>query len=213
MQDYSFYASTRYKESEFMSKKESCLTPMQLPPRNTAIPIICISGYSGSGKTTLMVKLIALLSSYGLRVGTIKHDVHGFDIDKPGKDSYRHKEAGASSSVITSPKQIGLVTDVDHDHSPEELRSYMPNADIILAEGFKRSRLPKIEVFRPETGKGPACKDDPFLIAVVSDAELHWDVRQFSTDDVEPLAAFILHNFQMDTPQLKSPQISRTGLP
>jgi molybdopterin-guanine dinucleotide biosynthesis protein B len=191
-----------------MSKKESCLTPMQLSPVNTQIPIICISGYSGSGKTTLMVKLIAILSSYGLHVGTIKHDVHGFDIDKPGKDSFRHKAAGASTSVITSPKKIGLVTDVDHDHSPEELLPFMPQADIILAEGFKRSRLPKIEVYRPETGKGPACKEDPYLIAVVSDAELNWNVQQFNTADIEPLAAFILRHCQLDITPINSAVIS-----
>ena len=81
-----------------------------------------------------MIKLIAILNRYGLRVGTIKHDVHGFSIDKPGKDSYRHKAAGAHASVITSPTQIGMVADVDRDHSPEELVSMLPELDIVLAE-------------------------------------------------------------------------------
>ena len=139
-----------------------------------------------------MVKLIAVLKRFGLRVGTIKHDVHGFSIDKPGKDSYRHKAAGAYASVITSPHQIGMVADVERDHSPEELVSILPNLDIVLVEGFKRSQLPKVEVFRPETGKKAACKGDANLIAVVSDAELDWGVRQFSTTETEALAKFIL---------------------
>ena len=182
-----------------MQNRERRPSPLQLEPIKTETPILCISGFSGSGKTTLMVKLIDLLSRYGLKVGTVKHDVHGFEIDKPGKDSYRHKAAGAFASVITSPKQIGLVTDVDHDHSPEELLPYMPPVDLLLAEGFKRSRLPKIEVYRPETGKGPACRDDPFLIAVVCDTELDWRVPQFASSAVEPLAAFVLDYFHLGT--------------
>jgi molybdopterin-guanine dinucleotide biosynthesis protein B len=181
-----------------MPNPKKRLTSMQLAAAKTTIPIVCISGYSGSGKTTLMVKLIALLNNYGLRVGTIKHDVHGFEIDKPGKDSYRHKAAGAYASVITSPKQIGLVIDVDHDHAPEELAPFMPQVDIILAEGFKRSRLPKVEVYRPETGKAPACKGDPYLIAVVSDAKLDWGIQQFSASDIEALASFILRYCHLD---------------
>ena len=153
-----------------------------------------------------MVELISIFKRYGLRVGTIKHDVHGFNIDKPGKDSYRHKAAGAYASVITSPHQIGLVTDVDRDHSPEELVSMLPDLDIVLVEGFKRSQLPKVEVFRPEIGKKPACKGDRNLIAVVSDTELNWGVRQFSTANAEALAEYILDHCALSIAEGKPQQ-------
>ncbi|HUU81381.1 MAG TPA: molybdopterin-guanine dinucleotide biosynthesis protein B, partial [Acidobacteriota bacterium] len=85
------------------------------------LPIVLFVGSSGSGKTTLLEKLIPELTRRGLRVGTIKHDVHGFEMDQPGKDSWRHKHAGALASIISSPHQIGEVMDVDHDHSLDEL--------------------------------------------------------------------------------------------
>ena len=124
-------------------------------------PVLCVVGFSGSGKTTLLVQLVTNLTRRGLRVATIKHDVHGFDMDQPGKDSWRHKQAGAAATVVTSPKQIGMVMDADHDHQPLELIPLLPAVDIVLVEGFKRSDLPKIEVFRAENDKPPACKDDP----------------------------------------------------
>jgi molybdopterin-guanine dinucleotide biosynthesis protein B len=155
-------------------------------------PLFCIVGFSGSGKTTLMIGLITALKKRGLRVGTIKHDAHSFDMDRPGKDSYRHKAAGASASLITSPTKIAMVADVDRDHHPEELLPLLPHMDIVLAEGFKRAKLPKIEVYRPETGKGAACKGDPNLIALVSDAALDWGIPRFSTAQIDALVHFLL---------------------
>ena len=101
-----------------------------LIPR-TIPPVVSIVGYSGSGKTTLIEKLISALKQRGLRVGTIKHDVHGFEMDRPGKDSWRHKQAGASATIITSPRQIGMVMDADHDHHPMELLPLMAGMDIV----------------------------------------------------------------------------------
>jgi molybdopterin-guanine dinucleotide biosynthesis protein B len=152
--------------------------------------------------------LIAIFNQCRLRVGTIKHDVHGFSIDKPGKDSHRHKAAGAYASVITSPSQIGMVTDVDHDHSPEELVTMLPQVDIVLAEGFKRSHLPKIEVYRPETGMEAACKGDPHLIAVVSDADLDWGVRQFKPSDTKALAIYLLRYCGLSLPDNQAFQVA-----
>jgi molybdopterin-guanine dinucleotide biosynthesis adapter protein len=157
-----------------------------------SVPVLCIAGFSGSGKTTLIVSLVAALRRRGLRVGTIKHDVHGFDMDRPGKDSWRHKQAGAGVTIVTSPKQIGMVMDVDHDHQPLELLPLMDGMDIVLVEGFKRAPLPKIEVYRPATGKPPACKGDRYLLAVVSDAPLDWGIPRYSPDDTERLCDFIL---------------------
>ena len=162
-----------------------------LIPR-TIPPVVSIVGYSGSGKTTLIEKLISALKQRGLRVGTIKHDVHGFEMDRPGKDSWRHKQAGASTTIITSPRQIGMVMDADHDHHPLELLPLMAGMDIVIVEGFKRANLPKIEVFRSENGKPPACRGDKNLIAVVSNTSLDWGVPRYADDDVEILTDFII---------------------
>ena len=159
-------------------------------------PLVCIVGFTGSGKTTVTVGLVSALKRWGLRVGTIKHDVHGFELDRPGKDSWGHKQAGASVTVVTSPKQIGMVMDVEHDHHPLEMLHLMSGMDIVLAEGFKRTDLPKIEVYRPENSKPPACKGDSNLIAVISDAPLEWGVPRFSSKDLEKVANFILQRLR-----------------
>jgi molybdopterin-guanine dinucleotide biosynthesis protein B len=158
-------------------------------------PVLCLVGFSGSGKTTVTVGLIDALRHRGLRVGTIKHDVHGFAMDQPGKDSWRHKQAGAAATVVTSPKQVGMVMDVDHDHQPLELIPLLPAVDIVLVEGFKRSDLPKIEVFRPENGTPPACKGDPLLLAVVSSERMKWGVPHYRPDELDGIADFICRHF------------------
>ena len=99
-------------------------------------PIVCIVGSSGAGKTTLLEKLIPELTCRGIKVGTVKHDVHGFEIDKPGKDSYRHKQAGAVVTIISSPKRIGMVMDTDHDLDLGELLPFYSGVDIVLTEGY-----------------------------------------------------------------------------
>ena len=166
---------------------------------NGAPPVISIVGFSGAGKTTLMVKLISEFKNRGSNVGSIKHDVHGFEMDRPGKDSWQHKQAGASTTIISSPYQVGMVRDVDHDHHPLELLPLLCNMDIIFVEGFKRAGLPKIEVFRPENGKPPACQGDKYLLALVSDALLDWGVPQFTTADIIGIADFIVQTFNLDS--------------
>jgi len=168
------------------------ITPRTIPP------VVSIVGYSGSGKTTLIEKLISALKQRGLRVGTIKHDVHGFEMDRPGKDSWRHKQAGASATIITSPRQIGMVMDADHDHHPLELLLLMAGMDIVLLEGFKRANLPKIEVFRSENGKPPVCRGDRNLIAVVSNTSLGWGVSRYAADDFENLTDVIIQKFGLN---------------
>ena len=108
------------------------------PLRTENPAIVCIVGKSGSGKTTLLEKLIPELTGMGLKVGTIKHDVHGFEIDHPGKDSWRHKQAGSAITIISSPQRIGVVMDVEHDHTLDELASFFSGVDIILTEGLDR---------------------------------------------------------------------------
>ncbi len=155
-------------------------------------PIIAIVGFSGSGKTTLLEKLIPVLRELGFRVGTIKHHFHDFEMDKPGKDSWRHKQAGAAVSVVSSPGQIGMVRNVDHDHEPQDLCYLFTGVDVILAEGYKRGSHSKIEVFRAEvSGKQLLCHENEGLVAVVSDENPKTDAPVFRVDDTDGIAARI----------------------
>lgn len=162
------------------------------------VPLVCIVGKSDSGKTTLIEKLVPELSRLGLSVGTIKHDVHGFDIDHPGKDSWRHKRSGARLTLISSPTRLALVKDTDHDHTLDELIGYFDGLDLILTEGYKREDRPKVEVFRPEAHSEPLCRDDENLIALVSDAPVDLGVPRFGLEDAPGLAAFLRERFMGD---------------
>jgi len=163
----------------------------------TPPPIVLIVGHSGSGKTTFLENIIPELTRRGLKVGTIKHDVHGFEMDKPGKDSWRHKQAGASMTVISSPYQIGMVRDVNHDHNPDELLSLFSDVDIILAEGYKRANKPKLEIFRSEVSKEPLCQNDKHLLAFISDATVDLGVPKFSTKDYNGVAEYLITYFKL----------------
>jgi len=166
-------------------------------------PIISIVGLSGTGKTNLLERLIPEFTRRGFRVGTVKHHRHRFEMDQPGKDSWRHKHAGAAVAIISSPYRIGMIKDVDHDHRPEELAPFFCGVDIILTEGYKQDHNPKIEVFRPKADDGePILRDDVHLVALVSDAKVDLDVPKFSTDDIEALADFVIDNFNLTPPAL-----------
>lgn len=165
--------------------------------RGKKIPVVAIVGNSGSGKTTLIEKLIPALKKKGLRVGTIKHDVHGFVIDRPGKDSWRHKEAGASMVLLSSPHQVAMVRDVEYDTPLDELESYFSGVDIILAEGYKRGDRPKVEVFRPEVHEKPVCVNDNNLLGMVSDAPVDCTVPRFPLNDAEGIATFLIRYFDV----------------
>ena len=169
----------------------------------TKPPVISIVGSSGVGKTTLLEKLIPELAGRGFKVGTVKHDVHGFEMDKPGKDSWRHKHAGASTTVISSPNRIGIVMDVEYDHSLDELVPFFSGMDIILTEGYKQDHKPKLEIFRPEITKEPLCKNDKNLLALISDSTIDLGVPVFSTHDIMEVADFLIAHFNL-IPSLKS---------
>lgn len=164
---------------------------------NPLPPIVCVVGRSNAGKTTLIEKLLPELVGLGLTIGTIKHDVHGFDIDVPGKDSWRHKRAGAVRTVISSPAKLALIRDTDHDLSLDELAPYFEGLNLVLVEGYKRESKPKIEVFRPEEHDEPLCRSDKNLIALVSDIELDLGVARFGLEDAPGLAAFIKNYFSL----------------
>lgn len=184
-----------------MQSQQTAPDPYRNTPKIASVfrkpPVVCIAGFSGAGKTTVTVGLVAEFTCRGLRVATIKHDVHGFEMDQPGKDSWRHKRAGAAATIVTSPTKVGIVMDADHDHHPLELLPMLSGMDLVLVEGFKRAQLPKIEVFRPERNKPPACRNDPNLMAVVCDSPLGWNVPRFGSDNVEGLSEFIARQFDL----------------
>jgi molybdopterin-guanine dinucleotide biosynthesis protein B len=156
------------------------------------IPIISIVGRSKSGKTTLIEQLIPEFIKRGYRVGTIKHHGGNFQIDHTGKDSWRHKEAGAHTVVISSPQKVALVEDASHDHSLEELAArFIHGVDIIIAEGFKREKYPKVEVFRKEVHSHPLAPDLENVIAVASNASLPLDIPSLDLNDISGIADVI----------------------
>lgn len=165
---------------------------------NSAPPVVAVVGLSGSGKTTLLVRLIPEIRRYGLRVGTIKHHPHETEIDVPGKDSWLHRRAGASATILSTPTAIAMIQDTECDQSPRELACLLSDMDIVLAEGYKGHELPKIEVHRAEVSGGFLCLDDPFLIALVTEADVPGtSVPRFEPGDAPGLARFILRRFHL----------------
>jgi len=160
-------------------------------------PLLIFAGRSDSGKTTFLEKLIPELKKRGLRVGTIKHHLGDYNIDNPGKDSWRHKKAGAEKTVISSTTQIGIVMDVDHDYRPYELLPFFSEMDIVLVEGYKEESLPKVEVFRPDVHETPLYLEDHNLIALITDSDLKVDVPKFAMDDVQGLADCLVGYFNL----------------
>ena len=129
--------------------------------------VIGLAGWSGSGKTTLAEKLIAGLAARGLDVATLKHAHHAFDADTPGKDSYRHRKAGARQVIVSSRARSVLFT--ENADRGESLLDALAPADIVIVEGYKREPIPKIEIFRTTTGKPPLYIEDSRIIAVATD--------------------------------------------
>ncbi len=155
-----------------------------------------IVGRSNTGKTTLIEKLIPELRRRGYQVATIKHNVHGFDIDHEGKDSWRHKKAGAHLTVIASPHSVAVIEDVDRDFELAELRDrYIRDVDVILSEGFKRNPHPKIEVVRSEMKHEPLCSREDNLMAIVSDKPVHRGTPCLNIDDIRGIADLIEDKF------------------
>ena len=160
-----------------------------------------LAGWSGSGKTTLVARLLPELTRRGLAVSTVKHAHHSFDLDQPGKDSWRHREAGASEVMIASARRWALI----HEHrgaaepSLDALVRQMTPVDLLLVEGFKRGSHAKLEVHRPSLGKPLLCRDDPHIVALASDAPVAGvGVPFFALDDVAGIARFILDHCRLE---------------
>lgn len=153
-----------------------------------------VVGFKNNGKTTLVVRLVAHLVDLGWRVSTVKHAHHTVEIDQPGKDSYRHREAGASEVVLATARRWALIHELGHEPEPtlDELLAKMAPVDLVLIEGFKRFAQPKIEVHRRERGTPLLAREDPTILAVASDEPLAGlAVPVFDLDDIEAIAAFV----------------------
>lgn len=151
------------------------------------------AGWSGAGKTVLIRQVIAHLIGDGLRVSTIKHAHHDFDIDQPGKDSWQHRQAGASEVLIVSGRRWALMHELRGAPEPNlaELTAKLAPADIVLVEGFKRTAFPKIEVFRAANGKPPLHPEDDSIVAIASDTPFPASsLPVLGLDDIAGVAAF-----------------------
>lgn len=161
-----------------------------------------IAGWSGSGKTTLVRKLVPELIQRGITVSTVKHAHHDFDVDRPGKDSYEHRAAGAKEVMVASSVRWALMHEGRGETEPSlnELVARMAPVDLILIEGFKSEDYQKLEVHRPSLGKALLCPDDPAIAAVASDEPVaETSLPVFSLDDVAKIAEFIIAHCGLDT--------------
>jgi molybdopterin-guanine dinucleotide biosynthesis adapter protein len=171
--------------------------------------IFGLAGWSGSGKTTLMVKLLPALLARGVSVSTMKHAHHAFDIDRPGKDSYEHRAAGATEVLVSSNARWALMHELrgSPEATVEELVSHMTPVDLLVIEGFKAHKHPKLEVHRPSLGKPLICAEDPDVVAIATDAPVpSVRLRRFDLDDADGIADFII-----DHCGLKRPRVASTG--
>ena len=159
------------------------------------IPIVCFVGRSNSGKTTFIERVIPELVRAGYKVATVKHAGHGFDLDTEGKDSWRHKQAGASSVAILSKGSMALFADVSDQPTVEEVRDRFLDEtyDLIIAEGWKHEGYPKIVIVRDQLGEVPISTEG--LLAVVSDKPVDLDIPVFGLDDVPAVASLIMKHF------------------
>ncbi len=169
--------------------------------QNANVPILGFAAFSGTGKTTLLTQLIPILRNAGIRLGVIKHSHHSFEIDQPGKDSFRIRKAGASSVMLVSAYRRAIITEFSQPIEPkldEQLKAFDQSVfDLILVEGFKSERFPKIELHRPVLNKPLLFPNDDSIIAIASDqpldipAQLSW----LDLNNALMIADFIIHRF------------------
>jgi molybdopterin-guanine dinucleotide biosynthesis protein B len=163
------------------------------------VKIFGFAGWSGSGKTTLIEKLIPLFVERKLRVSLIKHAHHSFDVDQPGKDSYRHRHAGCTEVLVSSSRRWALMHELRGAPEPgfDELARNIAPCDLLLVEGFKRQKLPKLEVYRAVTGEPLLHPQDPDIVGIVSDRKLDTPLPWMHLDDAPSVASFILRHVDL----------------
>jgi molybdopterin-guanine dinucleotide biosynthesis adapter protein len=152
-----------------------------------------LAGWSGAGKTTLLKRLIPCLIGQGMSVSTLKHAHHDFDVDQPGKDSWEHRQAGASEVLVASSRRWALMHELRDTGEPTlaVLLGKLSPVDLVLVEGFKRDPHPKLEIFRAANGKAPLHPDDPRIIALATDVDFpSFPGAVFGIDDIDAVAAF-----------------------
>ena len=157
------------------------------------------AGWSGSGKTTLIEKLIPLFVKRGLRVSLIKHAHHTFDVDREGKDSWRHRHAGAAEILVTSSRRWALMHELRGAPEPsfDEQVKHLSACDLLLVEGFKHAPIPKLEVWRAEPGEGMLHPNDAHVVAVASDAKVDTKLPLLDLNDHGRIAEFILQHLKL----------------
>lgn len=160
-----------------------------------------LAGWSGSGKTTLLTRLLPALNGRGVTVSTLKHAHHNFDVDQQGKDSWRHRQAGAHEVMVASGQRWALMHELRGAAEPtmEELLYLLSPVDLVLVEGYKRGRHPKLEVFRAALGKPPLAPEDEAIVAIASDVPVPGTaVPCFALDDVVSIASFIMTHCRIE---------------
>ena len=169
--------------------------------QHAQVPILGFAAFSGTGKTTLLTQIIPILKHHGVRIGLIKHSHHNFQIDQPGKDSFRLREAGASPVMLVSTHRRAIITEISPEQEPrldDQLKLFdQSELDLILVEGFKAEQFPKIELHRPSLNKPLLYPNDPNIIAIASDCALETPdyLIQLDINQPEMIAAFILNQF------------------
>lgn len=163
------------------------------------VPILSFVGRSNSGKTTLIERIIPQLVRKGYKISTVKHAGHGFDLDTEGKDSWRHKQAGAGSVIVVSKSSLAMFADVPEHLNVEDVRDRFVDAsyDLIIAEGWRSEGYPKIVVVRDQVGEVPITTEG--LLAVVSNKPIDVQVPVFDPDDIPAVAALIMQHFPLRT--------------
>ena len=165
------------------------------------IPVVSVVGKSDSGKTTLVERLIRALVARGWRVGTVKHHVHDFDIDIPGKDSWRHARAGATVTLVSSPSKLGMIREMDHEATLDELLTLAGGVDILLTEGYRRAGDVRIEVSRRARSTELVCEPGELFAVATDNDELDvGSVPRFGLDDADGLADVIERSFLLSGP-------------
>ena len=166
--------------------------------------VIGLAGFSGSGKTTLMEKVIPVLTGGGLRVSLIKHAHHAFELDRPGKDSWRHRHAGCTEVLVSSSKRWALMHELRGEEEPklQDQLKHLAACDLVIVEGFKSEPIAKVEVHR-KAAKAPLLHpDDKHVFAVATDEPLATSLPQLDLDDAEAIARFIVHHLGLDRARL-----------
>jgi molybdopterin-guanine dinucleotide biosynthesis protein B len=166
--------------------------------KDKRVPVISVVGKSDVGKTTALERIIREIKGRGYRLGTIKHDTHDFEVDRPGKDSWRHAQAGSDAVVIAGPRRMALIRRLERELSLDELVALMGDVDLVITEGYKRGDKPKIEITRKERGTELLCAPEE-LIGIMTDYPVDLTVPQFALDDAAGVVDLLERLYLRDT--------------